>query len=397
LFLFGCKQDARRRFVTTLRRSVLLPLMACALVSVPASGGAASNIDTGKSEPKVALKARTTEATYKIDAGLDGEIFPVFANYASLRAPRQRQWGVISVKVTNSTDGVLRNRITVQVPGWSDQEIQMVEMSAGDSQTFLFAPSFLPRLYQNKEIMAATAQVTATDMAGRVIFRETVPVRLRSADDMYWGAEFKYAQFIASWVTPHDREVERLLGEAKEYMPRRRMPGYETEKSDALQERATTAQARAIYRALQHKGISYVKSSLTFGGHQDVSERVRMPFESLHQVSANCIDGAVMYASLFENLGMDPVVVLVPGHAYVGVRVAENSERYLYIETSLTGRGTFEAAVESAERGLARFGAKEVLRIPIKEARWMGIYPMPSPGGLVDPEKPPLELGAEKH
>ena len=84
-----------------------------------------------------------------------------------------------------------------------------------------------------------------------------------------------------------------------------------------------------------------------------------------------------MYASLFENLGMDPVVVLVPGHAYVGVREAQHSENYLYIETSVTGRATFDNAVLSASRGIGKFRPQQVIRIPIAQARLDGIYPMP--------------------
>jgi hypothetical protein len=141
--------------------------------------------------------------------------------------------------------------------------------------------------------------------------------------------------------------------------------------------RSTIEQARAIYRALQQRGVSYVKSSMTFGDNLDVSERVRFPRESLNSVSANCIDGAVMYASLFENLGMDPVVVLVPGHAYVGVREVQHSASYLYIETSITGRATFETAVLSASRGLGKYRPEQILRIPIAQAREQGIYPMP--------------------
>ncbi len=38
-----------------------------------------------------------------------------------------------------------------------------------------------------------------------------------------------------------------------------------------------------------------------------------------------------MYASLFENLDMEPVVVVVPGHSYVGVRLARGGNRYLNI------------------------------------------------------------------
>jgi hypothetical protein len=197
---------------------------------------------------------------------------------------------------------------------------------------------------------------------------------------MYWGADFKFAPFIASWVTPHDPSVESVLTRAKEFMPGRRLPGYEPQKSLSAQRISTIEQARAIYRALQEIGISYVKSSLTFGRNTGVSERVRMPAASIQQLSANCIDGVVTYASLFENLGMDPVVVLVPGHAYVGVRESEDSDSYLYIETAITGRASFEAAVKAATKGLARVPEKDVIRIPISKARLSGIYPMPLPG-----------------
>jgi hypothetical protein len=332
--------------------------------------------------PSVASAARPplrTVPTYNIEAGLEGEVFPAFANYASLQRPEDRRWGTIAITINNSTDQPLRNRLTVQVPGWSDVEIQIAEMGPGDQRTFLFAPTFLPRFYQNHEIIAATALVTATDMAGRQLFTGTAPVRLRAVGDMYWGTNFRFAPFIASWVTPHDPYVEQILADAKEYMPGRRLPGYELNKNAAAQERSTLLQAKAIYDALQRSGLSYVKSSMTFGGNLGWSERVRMPRESLRQRSANCIDAAVMYASLFENLDMQPMVVIVPGHAYVGVRVSPTSPRYLYIEAAMTARIPFEAAVASAERGLARFPLAEVHLIKIHDAREAGIYPLPLP------------------
>lgn len=314
--------------------------------------------------------------TYKVQVGLDGEVYPVFANYASLQKREDRRWGTIAVTITNHTDAPLQNRLAVQVPGWSDREIQMAEMGAGESRTFLFAPSFLPRLYRNREITAATALVEASDLAGRVLFSTTVPVRVRPVQDMYWGKDFKYAQFIASWVTPHDALIESVLGRAKEYMPGRRLPGYER-KSEALQERSTYQQARAIYRALQRRGVSYVKSSLSLGPSDGWSERVRTPREALQNNSANCIDGVLLYASLFENLDLDPVVVIVPGHAYVGVRLTRKGKRFLYIETSLTGRASFEKAVEAASKGLARFRPEEITFVRVRDARLAGIYPLP--------------------
>jgi len=102
-----------------------------------------------------------------------------------------------------------------------------------------------------------------------------------------------------------------------------------------------------------------------------------MPRASLRDSSANCIDAAVMYASLFENLGMDPEVIVVPGHAYVGVRVAQGSSTFLLIDAALTGRATFEAAVASAEAGMARHKSSAITQIVISQARAAGIYPMP--------------------
>lgn len=350
-----------------------LLVLTAALIPI---GGAALKAD--KAQPPSPPPANPDlQPIYLVQAGLDGEIFPAFANYAALQKPEQRRLGTVTVKIVNTTHYLLRNRVAVQVPGWSDQEIQVVEVASGETRSFLFAPTFLPRLFANREIVPATATVTATDMSTHLVFTGTAPVRLRAAEDMYWGANFKYAPFIAAWVTPHDPQIEEVLSRAKEFAPGRRLPGYENDRNTAAQVHATYVQARAIYRALQQAGISYVKSSLTFGGHGGVSERVRLPHESLRRVSANCIDGAVMYASLFENLGMDPVVVLVPGHAYVGVREAQNSQGYLYIETALTGRASFENAVVAANRGLSRYRPDQIIRIPITQSRQAGIYPMP--------------------
>lgn len=357
-----------------------LILLAALLAGVLPQFGSRVFADSASPVQHVQIQ-RGTEPTYTVQAGVDGEIFPAFASYASLQRVDERPLGTVTVMVTNSSDASIRPRISVQVPGWSDIEIQNAALQAGEVKKLLFAPPFSPRLYANREIVAASAVVNIYDQSGKLLHSETVPVRLRSAEDMYWGRNFQFAPFIASWVTPHDPRVEAVLTKAKEFMPGRRLPGYESWKSPAQQKAATLAQARAIYRALQQSGVSYVKSSLTFGRNTDISERIRMPGQAIHSSSANCIDGVVTYASLFENLGMDAEVILVPGHAYVAVRDAAGSDSYLYIETSITGRASFEAAVQAATRGVAKYPEKDITRISISQARNAGIYPMPLPSG----------------
>ena len=341
----------------------------------PRSFAGDAGADRGDIRPPAPV--RQLSSTYKIQAGIDGEIYPVFANYASLQRQGDRTFGVVSVTLSNTLADPISRRISVRIPGWSDEEIQTIQIAPGVTQTAVFAPAFLPRLYQNHEIIAATAEVKITDTSSSSSYETTVPVRLRSAEDMFWGNGFKYASFIASWVTPHDRIVESALSRAKGYTVDHRLPGYEDWKTSAQQEQETYREARAIFNALQRMGLSYVKSSATLGDHKGVSERVRMPRISLSQNSANCIDAAVMYASLFENLGMDPSIVIVPGHAYAGVRVAEGSSKFLLIDVALTGRSTFEAAVASAQNGMASHVPSAITQVMVKKARSSGIYPMP--------------------
>ncbi len=349
-------------------------LLGLALITPAFSGDAAT--DRGDLRPPTAPRI---EPAYKIQAGIDGEIYPVFANYASLQRQGERTFGVVSITISNTAETKIHRRVSVKIPGWSDEEIQTVDLAAGAVRTLVFAPSFLPRFYQNREIIAAAAHVSIIDTGSNTLYQTTVPVRLRSAEDIFWGNDFKYAPFIASWVTPHDRLVESILARAKQFTPDRRLPGYEDWKNAGQQEQSTYRQAQAIFTALQRSGLSYVKSSFTLGDHKGVSERVRMPHVSLTQSSANCIDAAVMYASLFENLGMDSTVVIVPGHAYAGVRVAEGSSKFLMIDVALTGRSTFAAAVASAEAGMARHAPSTITRVMVEQARSAGIYPMPLP------------------
>ncbi|MBZ5492499.1 MAG: hypothetical protein LAO76_16365 [Acidobacteriia bacterium] len=353
-------------------------IAAALLLSLPLALRAfAGDAGTDRGDLRPPTPVRQLAPAYKIQAGIDGEIYPVFANYASLQRQGDRTFGVVSVTLSNTSQDSMSRRISVKIPGWSDQEIQTVSVNPGVTRTVVFAPAFLPRLYQNHEITAATAQVTITDPASNSSYETTVPVRLRSAEDMFWGNGFKYASFIASWVTPHDRNVETVLSRAKHFTADHRLPGYETWKTAAQQEQETYREARAIFDALQRGGLSYVKSSSTLGDHKGVSERVRMPRISLAENSANCIDAAVMYASLFENLGMDASIVIVPGHAYAGVRVAEGSPKFLLIDVALTGRSTFDAAVASAQNGMATHAPSAVTQVMVEKARSSGIYPMP--------------------
>jgi len=175
--------------------------------------------------PTVSMAPSAVEPTYTVTAGIDGEIYPAIANFSASQKASERRLPTVAVTVTNPAQVPLKNRITVSVPGWTDQEILSVEVAPGASRTLQFAPVFLPRAFSNREIAPATAIITVSDTSGKTVYTTTAPVRLRAAEDMYWGKHFKFAPFIAAWVTPHDPQVEAVLSRAKESMPGRRLPG----------------------------------------------------------------------------------------------------------------------------------------------------------------------------
>src|SRR5947209_11797826 len=242
----------RQGFATLLLTAVALP------ASTAATDSAA---DAGK-EPHIraahSLKQPSLEPEITALAGMAGDVFPALANHLSSEPPKIREFGVVQVRLSNpsSAEQGLRARVTVSIDGWSGEETQNVDLPPGTAKTLSFAPPLSERAFRNREIAPALAQVRAHDSSGNLLFAQSVALKMRASDDMYWGERFRDASMIASWVTPHDLSVEKLLSRAKEFSAGRRLPGYEPWKDAAEQELSTRQQARAIYTAVQRHGLS---------------------------------------------------------------------------------------------------------------------------------------------
>ena len=249
-----------------------------------------------------------------------------------------------------------------------------------ETRTIRINPELLPQVYQNAEIRRAVLEVRANGPNNQPEFTQTRPVYLHSVSDLYWGAKFANAQFIARWVTPHDPEVIRLVSSARRYVARGRLAGYHLPgNSPERVAGQVRSEARAVFEAMRQARISYVDSIFTFGGFTSDAQRVRLPRETLLLNSANCIDVSVAFASAVENLGMDPVIVIVPGHAFTGVRLGPDSQQILYLDLTVLPNGSFERASERANYWLKKSRSDQVLVVDIAAARSLGIYPIPEP------------------
>ncbi len=123
----------RRSLSFWLFQAILVLVITSVLVSTQVWASARCfGEESAADHPAAKVNRAAQSATfYKIQAGIEGEIFPVFANYASLLSQEQRSFGTVRVTITNSGKESLRQRVAVSVVGWSDEEIQLSDVPAG--------------------------------------------------------------------------------------------------------------------------------------------------------------------------------------------------------------------------------------------------------------------------
>lgn len=319
---------------------------------------------------------------YRMDMPGRGEVFPALATAAA-----SDYWPTAILSISNTAKRPVLQVVSAEIPGWSRTLRQSVVVGPQETLGLRISPELLPQAYAATEIQHAIMNVQVTDESGETTFAQQRPVLIHSGTDLYWGKQFGNAQVIARWVMPHDPAVLQLVSDARRFAPNGRMPGYSVnERSQASLPAQVSRQAEAIFKALQRSGFSYVSSIYTFGGFTDIAQRIRPPRETLTLTTANCMDVSVAFASAIENLGMKPVIVIVPGHAFTGVRLGPDSSSILYLDLTVLPRGSFREAQARAQQWIKKTPANQVLTVDVASARRMGLYPLPSPA----PEQVPM-------
>ncbi len=239
--------------------------------------------------------------------------------------------------------------------------------------------------------------VEQTIPSERTLYDQTERIHLYARDTAllavktFDGSTVDLTDHLVAWITPRRPEIEKLLRRAVDQHPKRQFVGYQGASTLAQGTIIVREQARAIFTALkQDADMVYVNSPLSLGAQAgEITQRVRLPTESLAAgSSANCIDGTVLFASLLELAALDPLIVIVPGHAFVGWRVWEGEDQYEYLETTMISSADFEAAQKAAhalydEALLKGFFDRELFdpdgfarQIDVAACRAKGIYPL---------------------
>ena len=153
---------------------------------------------------------------------------------------------------------------------------------------------------------------------------------------------------LTTFVKPRDPSLDAVLTRARQIKgtftrtggspmsPSTR--GYQGDDDEVL------AEVQALYQAVQEQGIHYSNPAASLDWYQ--GQLIRGNHEILEAKVATCLDSTVFFASLLENIDLRPIIVVKPGHAFVGfwtksgarsafssiVAPAEEAVQYLNLE-----------------------------------------------------------------
>jgi hypothetical protein len=219
----------------------------------------------------------------------------------------------------------------------------------------------------------------------KTIAEDTKSIKIYAKDTMVWAVQsndewVSTAYLIGAWVTPHIEKVDQIIRVAAELKSNRAMTGYQcstcTLPADFTEYSGN--EVEAIYNVVQGMGITYINSPVSFSSNKEASQRIKLPSESISLASANCIDGVLLFASAMENIGMNPYIAIVPGHAFICWDVATNPEMGIdCFETTMVGSSTYEQANAAGRLEYTEYKSKgELTLLPVKLTRQLGIIPM---------------------
>lgn len=261
------------------------------------------------------------------------------------------QQGLIYVDVSGARAGAPFELI-VRIPGLAPDSRLSGVIPAVDGPI-----SLAPTIGWDYQALAAIRQPRPANvefelsMDGKPLGKRTQRVRLRSVNDaLYYidedddAADLDFNWMFAAYVNEDHPAVDQILKEALDSGVVDSFTGYQDEDSDAV-----LKQVYAIWHVLQSRGIRYSSITRTANEHANVmSQHVRFIDESLAMTQANCVDGSVLIASVLRKIDIAPVLVLVPGHMFLGFALDEEGEEMAYLETTMLGDVTPERRKKAA-------------------------------------------------
>ncbi|SMF60347.1 Protein of unknown function [Alteromonadaceae bacterium Bs31] len=210
----------------------------------------------------------------------------------------------------------------------------------------------------------------------------------------FWGGESRQPDLLAAFVKPNGVYVESVVRQVTEVLEKhghgRSADGYQSNTRER-----PYLMAAALWNVVFSQKIAYVSPPQDFAR---MGQRIRLPAEISASKIGACLDTSVLFASCIEAMGLNPVIALTRGHAFVGVWLIDerfpvltnddpmdlrkriDSRDLVFFESTLVTNSspiTFEQAKARARELVDEDKEEEfVYVIDIKQARARKIKPL---------------------
>jgi hypothetical protein len=301
-----------------------------------------------------------------------------------------------SIELTNIGEDDLLD-ISVSIGGSFVQEQQSALYSRIDrgSTVRINDVAVLPKVdalleLSERVISSFTVQVHRGD---EVLLSKEYELELMAFDQ--WLGTQIVPQCLASFVVPNQPAISQMVVKASALLKQMTGASAFVEYQDG-DPNTVVAQVSAIFAALHQEGIIYRAVPASY---ERIGQRITLSDQVLETHQGNCIELTLLMASVLEAVGIYSGVVLMRGHAFLGVWLSESCYRQsicddasflekacsegisemLVLEcTELTKENaSFERAQETARQMLMKSEEFDVF-IDLRRCRLEGIISLPT-------------------
>lgn len=271
---------------------------------------------------------------------------------------------LFKAKITNNTSQLLEDvTVKYQISGYIDWTELTVsgEMLPGQTLVVPCYPKFKDDITEKttESMEKAEIEISWDDATDDDIVEEDFTFKLTNRNEYVytgikkdeistWGDMFDNDDLLACFVTPNDPIVKYYTQNLQEKLMKGESASVTNKPEEGVKFLAgiyeATRKSHMVYSGT--KGIPQSTEDV-----QSIVQQVRLPREVITGNTGLCIELSCLYASVLSAAGLNPIIYLVPGHAYPGFRM--NGEYYAIEATGIGGEGlgNIASAEEAFKKG----------------------------------------------
>jgi hypothetical protein len=260
----------------------------------------------------------------------------------------------VALRITGAANGPVPVRIEVESDRFIKKSSQDALVSS-DTDTEIF-----PRIVYDYSALEHLTLPASDNVYFRIYVNNTLQqektevVRFHSVNEVpfwersRWDSErvIDNTWLFAAYVNEDDPLIDAILKEALEtatvenigFGDYNSFAGYQDIDGDEDTSTEVWLQVLAVWSVFQRHNIKYSNITTTSTVNRNLATQyVRTLQESFGNSQANCVDGTVLFASVLRKLGIEPFLVLIPGHMFLCYDLNEEGDEYDFLETTMLG------------------------------------------------------------